>query len=470
MVVPIITGAVVGGGKEWLSQVNANWQKQKEEKARGLSPEEAAQIRLNKKERIKGLVPAKKGALVYATARGAAFGALGGWLGYELLETPVGDLVKEGFSRLGQLKDFLLSGTSFSPASTAYAAELSQVAPPPEPSPTPENRGRLFHNIGSTLHGWTGWGIDQPTPTATPVETKVPSAGSTVEPSPTRVPSSPTASAVPATATPGAAAAESGHIIHKGPDSPEIKLPANLPSDQRWMLDANDINKDYGLMKQAEVGRIVPMIDEFLQKQGITETNPNYAALRDQLIGVAEVKVNQVYDSHLQEAVANRMTLDQVHDKWSNNFSEWASSDKMVTSMTDSLHSLQNGIAQIDKVAGDPASIQGTIPATRESLNQYLGSYLNSDRAISRNAGIIGAHIAVNHEVLNEAWEKIHPGVEFPVHIGEINYIVNMAINNDPVALQRLKLAFSGLTPEQKLRILSQMGIRNISEILARLK
>lgn len=422
-------GGGVSGLREHYKRTNETWARMRQDQ------NIAEGKKLGKGDTLKGFFnPDHKASVALAVGRGAAFGATGGIVGGWLVETPVAEAVRRGFSAVGGIKD-AVGGVK----DAALAWKDSNIGTPEIKSDTPI-LGRL---AGA-----------QPAPeVSAPAEVKIP-----------EVVSPPVAE---------------GPKIEAGPNSPEIKLPENLQPREQWMLEANDINKDYGLMKQAEVGKIVPKIDEFLAAQNITPANTDpirYETLRDQLIGNAESKINKVFDSHLQEAVERGMSLDQVHQTWNKDFTSWVDTG-MNGDLTTSLQSIQQGMVQIDQVVSIPTNLTPVGSYFEPSTGKpFDTSFQWSDQTLdwwNQNAKAYGALVAVNYDTFFESWKRAYPNLEFPVHLGEIKYLVEAVErggSDSTEALTRLKAILKGISGGEKLIRLRIVGVDEVWKILTNLK
>lgn len=397
--------------------------------------------KLGKEDTLKGFFnPDNKRSISYAIGRGAVFGAGGNIVGGLIADTPVGEAIKEGFSRIGRTIEEYRPNMNIKllhvPGVIDAVGEIKDslnLGTPEIKLDTPIVGGivGIKDTVGAIIP-------DLPFETQTPetsVETSVPEAPSVVE---------------------------SGHVIQAGPDSPEIKVPDNLQPQEQWIAGANDINKDYGLMKQAEVGAMLPKIDELLTSQGLTDADPNYEAMRNHLQHIAEQKVNEVYDSHLQEAVANHMSLDQVKESWQNNFSDWIDQGEMAKDMVP--------VIQIDSIALQPDTINSlrTIPPGL-SFESVLNNTITPE-GWKGLAPWLGSHIAANIDVLNEGWHRTFPTEHFPVKLGEISTLVHNFQNGDLNASEKLKSAFRGLSQGEKIRLLTDSSYQNVWAILEQMK
>ena len=89
------------------------------------------------------------------------------------------------------------------------------------------------------------------------------------------------------------------------------------------------------------------------------------------------------------------------------------------------------------------------------------------------DAQLFGAHIAANHNLLSQMWEKMaeaHPNLvsgPFPVSLSEINDLVAKAQMGDEEALRRLTEALHWIPSGAQFKILTQDGN---AQILAMLK
>lgn len=417
--------------------------------------------RIALKEQLKKL---EWGPMVGAIGRGAIFAGAGG-----LVSNFLGS-VSAGATDV--------SGAAQAASESAPSGEAGRLFPI-------DAVGGFFHNVGLKVGEATGLGGNMPwdvqaggpqAPSGEPVLPEAPqskppvpappdAAGPPQPPADVRVPAE--VPPTPATTTPD--------VIAKGTYSPEIKLPANAAD---WMRGANDIHGDYGLMKQAAVGKILPRIDEFLSAQGITEANTDpltFQTLRDQLIGGAEAKINSVYDSHLQEAVANGMSLEQMESTWGNDFTQWVQGD-MNTEMVESLHSMKEGMAQIQNIAANPTytiPVPVEVPAGGIPPDSPFNWVSQNDAWWKENAQTAGALLAINYETLYADWAKAFPRVPFPAHFGEIDYLVKTIKGGGldaPEALERLRAVVKRISGGEKLKDLTPEGIGEVWKLLHSLK
>lgn len=396
-------------------------------------------------QKILSLGPGQRKRLIGEMAKGAAFGALG----FELVNLgpvqAVGNLIKDlaggGLNTAGGAKDALGAlksniGTPELKQDTLILGNVAGIAgdTPLRDKPILGNvadvAGGALHNIGLKAHELSGLGQGN-----MPWDANANPAGHT------------------------------GYVIEAGPNSPEIKVPENLPPEQQWIAGANDINQDYGLMKQAEVGKILPKIDEFLASQGFTEANTSpdtLAAMRDHLQHVAEARVNSVYDTHLQEAVTNHMSLAEVQNNWHQDFSKWVEGGEMIREMTPYL--------QVEAVGLQPGFVEQTIfPPLGLPLDSVLNASL-SPQEWRNIAPKLGSFVAANIDPLNEAWHRTFPTEKFPVQLEEISDLVYRLQGGDFTALEKLKSACKGLSQGERIRILNDAGYSRVWEILEALK
>lgn len=415
----IVAGAGVKGIPEYYRRTNETWVRLKAEHGGNLG----------KGDRLKGFFnPDNKTSIALAVGKGATFGLIGNEIGSALSQLPQLGIVKTVSEALGArlvgavgaVKGVLPEVSIRPEAEVIKEPEVQPQVPPPAKT-----------------------GISSPDAWKLQVE------GGTL-------------GAQPA-------------FIEAGPNSPEIKLPENA---QEWVRNANDIHQEYGIMKQAEVGKLLPKIDEFLASQGFTTSNTDpitYETMRDQLIGVAEAKVNEVYDSNLQEAVTNNMTLNHVHDRWNENFTSWAE-DGMKSDLAESLESLQESTVQLENAASNPAYLESNqFPpvAAGETFDSYFKWSDNTYDWWKQNARSYGAFLGVNYEDFSEGWKKAYPDSPLPVHLGEIRYLVETYLNggSDSIeALEKLKPMLKGLSSGEQLKRLNAIGIREVWSILEKMK
>lgn len=461
----IVLGATAGAGvsglREHFKRTNETWARTRVKQGVG---------RLNKRDTLKGFFnPDHKASITFAIGRGAVFGAGGGVVGGWLAETPVGTAVKEGFSKVGEGVGGIFSGAGGVTRATVDAAggvkdtagsmkdSLNIGAPEIKPD-TPILGGvtQTAHTVGSITHGVTSIGVGE-----MPWDARVaPVIPETAPPAPE--PIQPPAAPPPAEAPPAppapvpapepiAAPVEPEAPPPSGPqpdtiaasiNNPEIQIPDDAP---QWMKDANDINKDYGLTKQALVGEyffaennnvVDKALEVFVATDGrvFADLSPvEQETVRDHLMHVMEVHVNQDFDSHLEEAVNKNISLDDMKSIGRSSFEQWKNSADFTNQMTQEASNIVEVHDQINDLVQEAFS------------GRISQDVLNLDYAPEK----LGSIIATNYDTLFNGWHKIHPDQQFPVHLSEIRYLILLAQEGNESALIRLKGAFGGVAVGQ---------------------
>lgn len=503
--IALTTATGASGGIGIAAGVGAGAAAIREVRRQGKEHQSGSADRLTLKEHLKSL---EKGKLAGAIGKGAILGMVGfEFVNLEPVQgfgRAIGDIAgavggaKDGtLDKAGAIKDNLSVGTPEIKHDTPILGGITGVAKgvadtaggvkdsigslkdninlgTPEIKPdTPILGGvtQTAHNVSLKVGEVTHLGGNMPwdarvapviPETAPPVPEPIqpPAAPPPAEAPPAPPAPVPAPEPIAALVEPGAPAVESGHIIHAGPDSPEIKVPDNLPPEQQWMLGADDIHEDYGLMKQAEVGRILPNIDQILQGQGITETNTDAAtldAIRNHLQHVAEVEVNKAFDSHLQEAVNQGMSLDQIKEIGHKDFTDWLTNEapSQIQEQANLVTQVHDQIPEVLK----PQSQAEIYPVqsfhSGEEMNQFMVRIQGYPR-------YLGLEILANYDLLTESWRVTYPDTPFPAYLGEIDSLITKAEQGDEIALGRLHQAFGGKAIRDGIYSHPLFGVRSV--------
>lgn len=472
-----LAGAAKEGIKEHGRQTTEKWERIRTEKGvnRLWNPWDLARGFLNPDEKRKLGAAIGKGTLK-GLVFGSAGGAFGGVIGGALADTAVGHAAgavaenvrgltggalvaaREAVGHVGGVKD--AAGAWKDSWGLPGAGQLgipvaSEVPPAPATEPQAPGRGIPlvgraadvigggFHDTGLKIHETTGLGIDQAPSGRVPGSESV--APTEPEPAPAGGPPAPSA--------------PYPEPIAVSINNPEIQIPDDAP---QWMKEANDINKEYGLAKQALVGEyffaennnvVDKAIESYLSSQGKTlvDLSPlELETIKDHLMHVMEVHVNQDFDSRLPEAVNKNISLEEMKSIGRESFEEWINSGGFNTEMVQEaakvveVHNQINEIMSTTKLGGYeiPVSADVSFSFAVEDYFKNAPRPPSLDQFIPQSLGI---HIASNYDVLYNGWNRVHPDLPFPVHLGEAVYLVEKAEAGDVDALMRLKAAFSGI-------------------------
>lgn len=345
-----------------------------------------------------------------------------------------------------------------SPDATRTPTPTSSPTPSPSPTPSalPDVSGVVAPSVDTSVDirpSGAATTTATVTPTPTLVEPSVDTvvdvrpSGAPVAPSPTPSVETTVTGTAPDTSLPDTAAVaplDKGLFIEAGRFNPEIPLPSDA---QDWMKGANDINGDYGLAKQALVGEyiykwnVTNLIAEKAMPPGVTSAtfDPNTLdAIRNHLMHVMEVQVNEAFDAHLQEAVQNNLTLEQTIELSRPDFEHAVFPDgsNINPEMLQEAKKVIEVHTIINNFLKDPSVDIQKLPPNVQ-LDQYMGTL-----GITPTPERYGQIIAENYDGLVDAWRRIHPGSPFPAYLGEIESLVEKAQNGDRIALDRLKQVF----------------------------
>lgn len=461
-----IGGGALSGGKEWFSQINANWKKSVELKrnSSGLSAEEAARLKLNLKERLNGLKPTEKKKLAFAIGRGALFGELGFLIGsWDLVSgsapaeaikgvfSPVREAfkpVEEKFGEAGRWRESwqipTLGAENIGESGAAKSAgeaaktvtsiagetlggiqkEIGSRLPESEAplrdkpfiGPVAEVAGGAAHNIGLKAHELTGLGVGE-------------------------MPWGPKKA-----------------YIDLGQGIPKVEVPNNA---QDWIKDLNNSNGDYQTIVSQEVGRNVGEvgkdlsyieygIQRALEAQGktIADIDPiTLDAMRNHLLHIMEAQANDAFNSHLEEAIKQNISLDEIRALGNKSYDLWLDSS--------ALDELAKGAADLMQVHDQVNSITAEIAKSSAgwtvnpgesfvSALEHNGVDVNAiDKSQLRKLGV-DVMLAANYDMLARSFNMTYPDIQFPIRFGEIPYLVDLAEKGDENALRRIKGAFAG--------------------------
>lgn len=107
-----------------------------------------------------------------------------------------------------------------------------------------------------------------------------------------------------------------------------------------------------------------------------------------------------------------------------------------------------------------------------DTVYQLLIDHGHSVNLGTADAEVLGAHIAANHDLLNNFWGQmassgnLPEGFHYPADLAEISDLVEKAKNGDAQALQKLKDALHWVPAGQKFKILSKAGISGVLSVI----